>query len=724
MNRILPLILIVLAGGCTMMRSPAVTTEPVSSPADQPAAQPAAPAVADYDVDTLAFPPVRDVALPEVERVELPNGLVVFLTEDRQLPLVRVSARIGMGALWEPADHVGLAAITAETMRTGGAGDLSADSLNLALENLGAAVEVSAGDDATFASMQTLAEHVDAVLPLFASVLMAPRFDEAQVELVKTQEKSAIARRNDNPQGIATRELFKLVYGADSPYARHTEYWTIDAVSRDDVVGFYERYVHPNNTALAVWGDFDAAEMAQKIRAAFGDWERAEGFSRPEPPAPASDLGRRIAFVEKDDVTQSTVLIGHAGEVRLDHPDYFPLVVMNEILGGGFSSRLFRTVRSDLGLAYAVFGVYTADYLTPGVFYSGTYTRSERTVEAARAMLDVIASMQAEPSSEDELQLAKDAYLNAFVFNFDTWGEVLNRQMTYAYYGYPEDFIQRIKAGVEAVTAEDVQRVARQYLHPDEARILVLGNSEDFGEPVSALGDVETLDVTIPTAPAGGAAAASDEAGRALLARVLDALGGAEAFAGVEAVRYVAETESEIGGQPVTLQSEATVVLPDRVHAVQQTPMGALTVVLVGDRGVIRTPAGSQPAPAALVEQVRAQLYQDLPYLLGRAGELAVTALSPDEGVERLAITAPGLPNPLTLVLDPDTARPVRLSMVVVGAEGPQEIVVAYDDYRETGGLLLPFAATQTADGEPAGRSTYSTIEINPDVDEALFEME
>jgi hypothetical protein len=179
-----------------------------------------------------------------------------------------------------------------------------------------------------------------------------------------------------------------------------------------------------------------------------------------------------------------------------------------------------------------------------------------------------------------------------------------------------------------------------------------------------------------------------------------------------------------MGGQPVTLQSEATVVLPDRVHAVQQTPVGELTVVLVGDRGVIRTPAGSQPAPAALVEQVRSQLYQDLPYLLARTGELGATALGPDEGVERLALTAPGLASPITLALDPETARPVRLSMVVVGAEGPQEVVVAYSDYRETGGLLLPFAAAQTADGEPAGRSTYSAIEINPDVDEALFEIE
>ena len=674
----------------------------------------------------LEFPAVRDVALPEVERVELPNGLVVFLTEDRSLPLVRASARIGMGSLWEPADHVGLAEITAETMRTGGAGALSPDALNLALENIGASVEVSGGDDATFASMRTLAEHVDEVLPLFASVLMAPRFDDEQVALAKTQAESAIARRNDDPQGIATRELFALVYGPDSPYARYPEYWTVDAISRDDVAAYYARYVHPNNTSLALWGDFDAAEMAEKLRASFGGWTRAEGFARPTPPPVEATLGHQVAFVEKDDVTQSTVLIGHAGEVRLDDPDYFPLVVMNEILGGGFSSRLFQRVRSDLGLAYAVFGVYTADYLTPGVFYSGTFTKSESTVAAARAMLDVIEGLKARPPTEEELSLAKDAYLNAFVFNFDTKGEVLNRQLTYAYYGYPEDFIQRIRAGVAAVTAEDVQRVAQRYLHPDQAKVLVLGHAEDFDEPVSALGDVQTLDVTIPLAPPGAAPAPEGDAdaGAALLDRVLDALGGREAFAALDAVRYVAQTEAQVGGQAMTIGSEVLVVLPDRVHAVQQTPMGALTVVLSGDRGVIRTPAGAQPAPAPLVAQVRSQLYQDLPYLLARADELGATALEPDEGVERLALTAPGLDNPMTLALDPETARPVRLSMVVVGAEGPQEVVVTYDDFRDVDGLLIPFAARQTVDGEPGGRSVYSAIEVNPPVDEALFEVE
>ncbi len=473
-----------------------------------------APPIEQFDVTALEFPQLRDVALPDVEEVELPNGLKLFIAEDHSLPMVSISARIGAGSVWESADRIGLAGIAGSVMRAGGTTSMTPEELNLALENVGATIETQIGDDSGFAFMSTLSESLDTVLPLFADVLMNPAFDADQVELARTRAKSGISRRNDNPQSIATRELFKLVFGADSPYARGTEYWTIDAISREDLQAFHAQYFHPNNTSMAVWGNFDATEMADKIQEAFSGWQPADAFQRPEPPPVDTARESTLHFVQKDDVTQSTVLIGHPGEIRLDDPDYFSVVVMNEILGGGFSSRLFQTVRTDLGLAYAVWGNYSADYETPGVFYAGTFTKSESTTDAVRAMQEVITSMRTTAPSEEELYQAKEAYLNSFVFNFDTKQEVLNRQMTYAYYGYPSDFVQQIKAGVEAVTSEDVQRVAQRFLHPDEAHILILGNAGDFSEPMSVLGDVQEIDITIPLAKPGTAIAApmDDEA--------------------------------------------------------------------------------------------------------------------------------------------------------------------------------------------------------------------
>lgn len=713
MKRLLFTLLLLSVSGCALIAPQQLSTPEEGS------------LVIQYDVTALEFPPLRDVALPEVEEVELPNGLKLFITEDHSLPRVSISARIGAGALWEPADKVGLAGITGTVMRSGGTTSLSPDELNLALENVGASIETSIGDDSGFAFMSTLTEHIDTVLPLFADVLMNPAFDAGQVELAKTRVKSGISRRNDNPQGIATRELFKLVFGADSPYARDTEYWTIDAITRDDLDAFHQQYFHPNNTSLAVWGDFDATEMANKIRVAFGEWERANGFERPEAPPVDTSRESTLHFVQKDDVTQSTVLIGHPGEIQRNDPDYFPVIVMNEILGGGFSSRLFQTVRTDLGLAYAVWGNYSADYETPGVFYAGTFTKSESTTDAVRAMQDVIGSMRTTAPSEEELFQAKEAYLNSFIFNFDTKQEVLNRQMTYGYYGYPADFVQQIKAGVEAVTAEDVQRVAQRYLYPDEAHILVLGNAADFSEPISSLGEVAEIDITIPLQQPGveHAPTASNVEGVLLLNRVIEALGSRRAFAEVKAVRYEAETQAVMGGQAIELQTEAVFDFPDRIYVKQRTRAGAFEIIVNGSEGVMRSAGGAQAAPAALVSQIRDQIYMDLAYLLSRADDLVVAAQDGKDGLDILQIGVSDLDGPLFLYIDPESSRPVKLQMTLAGMEGPQEMLVFYDDYRQTGALLLPYATRQVTNGEEGGSSVSSLVQINPEFDDALFEL-
>ncbi|KPK40543.1 MAG: peptidase M16, partial [Phycisphaerae bacterium SG8_4] len=181
------------------------------------------------------------------------------------------------------------------------------------------------------------------------------------------------------------------------------------------------------------------------------------------------------------------------------YPDYFALIVMNRILGGGFTSRLFRNVRSREGLAYSVFGSYSANYDYPGEFYVGCQTKSESTVYAIRAMLREVEKMRESEVTDEELALAKDSFLNSFVFNFDTRGEVVNRLMTYEYYGYPPDFLLQIKENVEKVSKADVLRVAKKHLRPDKVQILAVGRPQDFGEPLSSLGPVNEIDITIPT---------------------------------------------------------------------------------------------------------------------------------------------------------------------------------------------------------------------------------
>jgi zinc protease len=248
---------------------------------------------------------------------------------------------------------------------------------------------------------------------------------------------------------------------------------------------------------LGIWGDFDTEEMITKIEKAFEGWEKVN-MALPKAPPVEYDYPKTVNVIRKDDVNQSNIYLGHIGGLR-SNPDYFALILMNRILGSGFTSRLFKNVRSREGLAYSVFGIYSANYDFPGLFYVGCQTRSEATVKAIRAMTEEVRKMTESEVNDEELALAKDSYLNSFVFNFDTKGEIVGRLMTYAYFGYPQDFLQKTKDSIEKVTKKDVLRVAKKYLRPDDVQILAVGRPDDFGEPMSALGNVSEIDITIPT---------------------------------------------------------------------------------------------------------------------------------------------------------------------------------------------------------------------------------
>lgn len=447
--------------------------------------------------EQLEYPPLGDIKIPEIERVTLDNGMQLFLLEDHELPLVNARAVIRTGSMYEPADKIGLASITGTVMRTGGTAGMTGDEIDEKLEQIAARVGTGIGLNFGSAYMSVLKEDMDTGLSILADVLMNPAFSEDKIELAKIQHRSSIARRNDDMRSIAFREYEKLIYGPENPYARHTEYSTIDNITRDDLVAFHEKYYHPDNIMLAVWGDFDTDEMVEKIEAVFKDWKKAD--FKPEPlPEVTYEFCSSVNVVNKEDVHQSSIMLGHIGGMMND-PDYFALVVMNEILGGGFTSRLFKNVRSRMGLTYSVYGRYGAAFDHPEAFYVGCQTKSESTVKAIRAMTDEVRKITESEVTDEELALAKEAYLNSFVFNFDSKGLIIRRLMTYEYFGYPSDFLQKTKDEIEKVTKADVLRVAKKHLQPEKMQVLVVGRAEDFDEPLSVLGPVNEVDITIPS---------------------------------------------------------------------------------------------------------------------------------------------------------------------------------------------------------------------------------
>jgi zinc protease len=449
------------------------------------------------DYKSLKYPKLCDIEVPEIEQVTLDNGMRLFLLEDHELPLINMSVMIRTGSVYEPADKIGLADITGEVMRTGGTTAKTGDEIDEELESIAASVETGIGLNAGSASMSVLKQDLDKGLSILADVLMNPAFRQDKIELAKMQHRSMISRRNDNVGQIAGREYSKLIYGPASVYARQEEYATIDNIDRDDLVAFHRKYFGPNNAMLAVWGDFDTKQMIENIEKAFEGWQKVD-IDLPGTPQVLYEFRKTVNVIRKDDVNQSNIYLGHIGGLMSD-PDYFALIVMNRILGGGFTGRLFKNVRSREGLAYSVFGAYSANYEYPGEFYVGCQTKSESTVHAIQAMIREIEKMQESEVTDEELALAKDSFLNSFVFKFDSKGEIVNRLMTYEYFGYPADFLLKIKANVEKVTKADVLRVARKHLRPDKLQILAVGRPDDFDEPLSVLGPVNEIDITIPS---------------------------------------------------------------------------------------------------------------------------------------------------------------------------------------------------------------------------------
>ena len=421
----------------------------------------------------------------------------VLLLENHELPLVSGAALIRTGNLFDPPTKRGLAGLTGEVLRSGGTPARTGDQLDQDLENVAASIESQIGESNGTLSFSCLKENTDQVLALFRDLLTSPQFRQDKVDLAKTQSRSEISRRNDDADGIAEREFSDIVYGRNTPYGWSIEYADIDNIQRQDLIDFYHRYYFPANITMEVIGDFSTAEMKAKLEQILGSWK----YTQPAVPAfpKVEDKAAPGVFLaSKDDTTQTFFHVGELGG-ELRDKDYPALEVAADILGGGFHSRLFQSVRTKHGWAYNISASWAANYDHPGTFVISGSTQSAHTVDTLKAIGEELEKIRTTEVTDDELQTAKDTVLNGFVFNFDRPSKTLNRLLTYEYYGYPKDFIFQYQKAIAAVTKADVLRVAQQYFQPKNLSYVAVGNPKDFGTPLASLGlKVEPIDLTIP----------------------------------------------------------------------------------------------------------------------------------------------------------------------------------------------------------------------------------
>lgn len=454
--------------------------------------------------EKIPIPPLPAFKPHQPIRIELKNGIVLFLQEDHELPFISGSVLIPGGSIDEPAAKVGLVDLYSMAWRTSGTAKMSGDQMDDVLEAKAAHIETGGGAETTSVSWDSLKGDSDQVYTLAMDLLFHPKFDQQKLMLAKQQEATGIVRRNDDESQIAAREAAKIVYGAKSPWARQPELATMGSVTVADLQAWHDRTIG-GKLIVAVSGDFDPATMEAKLRSTFESLPQVK-------PTPAhrenyQNPPHQVFFIQKGNVNQSNIQIVGLGTLR-NNPDVPALAVMNDILGGGFGSRLFQTVRTKLGLAYAVGGGYGFSYDHPATFQVEVLTKSPTTVQATKAALDIIAGLNTQPFTEDELKRAKDDLLNSFLFRYDTRAKVLAERVQLEFYGYPPDFLEKYEDALKKVTLADVTSVAKKYIHPDHLAVLVVGNRPEIKPSLDALGlgPAHPIDITIPGMRHGGPA--------------------------------------------------------------------------------------------------------------------------------------------------------------------------------------------------------------------------
>jgi zinc protease len=445
----------------------------------------------------LDFKPPR----PAEFRTSLSNGLVVYIAEDHEIPwfdAVLLSPAGGGGgagrgprgmeesfeapqrpgggggsrSFLEPKDKLGVQALTASIMRTGGTATMTGEQINERMDFL--AGSVGSG------GLSIHARHVDEGLTIWMDILNNPVFPEDKLRREKEAILVGIRNRNRNISTVANRTFERLIYGDDSPITAEASEAMTNGIMRDDLVAWHRKYWGANNAILVVAGDFKRADMLQKLEATFGKWRNAEK-AVPDYPKVQQAAAAGVYMVQPEGATpnQGIIMIGHVGLTQ-DDPDFPAVDLMNYTLGGGsFSSRITKIVRTDNGLAYSTSSSFSAEAHFPGTFRAFCQTKNATVVLASQLMLNEIERMRAGEVTERDLQFAKTARLNAFPALFSTtFGNIVNFAAL-ELEDRPGDYYQTYVGRYEKVTLADIKRVAQKYLQPDKMVIMVAGNIDE-----------------------------------------------------------------------------------------------------------------------------------------------------------------------------------------------------------------------------------------------------
>ncbi|MBB4638604.1 M16 family metallopeptidase [Longimicrobium terrae] len=488
-----------IAAGAALSACAPAAQEPETAPAPSPAQQqPAAPAAAAFPTTAPSTSAAPRIDLPDAVRRTLPNGLKVVYIQQRELPVVSaLMLTRGAGTGDEPANASGLASFTA-SMLDEGAGGKNSLQLADALDLLGASLTTSAGVDAAQANLYVLKQNFPAALRLMADVVTRPDFPQREVDRLRQERLTQLARARDEATTIANYAFSSLVYGEQHPYGRYPTQATTERLNRAAVAAFHARGYRPENSTLILVGDVDPAQMEPLVEQAFGSWRATgTGPSLTATPATPAALNRTTVYlVDKPGAAQSEIRIGHPGVAR-NTPDYYALLVMNTLLGASFTSRLNTNLRETHGWAYGASSGYQM-LRGAGPFTARAGVQTNATDSSVVEFFKELNRIRTEDVTEAELDKARRYVALRLPDQLETTSDIAAQYGNLETYGIDPSFLETYVERTMAVTAADLRRVANQYVRPGQSVVVVVGDRSkvEAGLRAANVGTVVVRDVS------------------------------------------------------------------------------------------------------------------------------------------------------------------------------------------------------------------------------------
>jgi len=704
----------------------------------------------------------RDAKFPPYEIQTLPNGLQVVVVLHHEQPAVTMRLLIRAGAASDPKDKLGLARLTAALLDQGTA-TKSAQEMNDAIDFIGGAMGASAGTDLTFAHIVVMKDSFETGMRMLSDMARHPAFAANEIERQRQQTLSSLQVSLQDPEYVANSVFDRLVYGFH-PYGLPDigTPETLASITRQDIVAFQQRYFTPNNAILAVVGDVTADEAFTMAKKVFGDWERrdvsAQKFSAPPDPT------RRVVIVNKPDAVQTELRVGHIGIPR-NHPDYMALNLAIRILGGEGSNRLHQVLRTERGLTYGAQANMDALKET-GDFQAETNTRSDATGEVLRLIVDEFWRLQRDRVGSVELDNAKAYLSGSFPLTIETPDSIAMQVVTVLFYELPLQQLQTFRDRVNAVTVDDIQRVARNYLRPDRLSVVLVGNASAFAQQLRGIGfgtfeTVEIGDLDLIAANFKRASARAGRAGgagvprqwnarlqpsvqyrqtpavgqvvaeegaraQALLDRAIAAKGGLEKLRALKTIVATQTVTTGVAGrEPNAFETTNYIQYPDRLRIETKVPEGVNVQACDGTAVWVKDQYGVRDQPESIARQVRVGLRRDVVALLlaAKSGVLRLRILPDVKNVfggvnQVLELSALDL-NPILLYINPESGLIDKLAFV---DDAPLKPLVeeTFSDYREVEGVRIPFRGTRKIGTQSVERQS-TDVKVNVPIEPSLF---